>query len=76
MRHVVAPVKDYFLGPTAIGAPDFGGTAIQHADAELVSSQVGNLDLSIGAAPLEAVAEWTEQYRQIWETRFDNLEIY
>ena len=30
----------------------------------------------IEAAPLKAVAEWTEQYRQIWETRFDNLETY
>ena len=30
----------------------------------------------IEAAPLKAVAEWTEQYRQIWETRFDNLELY
>jgi DNA-binding transcriptional ArsR family regulator len=30
----------------------------------------------IEAAPLKAVAEWTEQYRNIWETRFDNLEIY
>lgn len=30
----------------------------------------------IEAAPLKAVAEWTEQYRKIWETRFDNLEIY
>ena len=30
----------------------------------------------IEAGPLKAVAEWTEQYRQIWETRFDNLELY
>ena len=30
----------------------------------------------IEAAPLKAVAEWTEQYRQIWETRFYNLELY
>ena len=30
----------------------------------------------IEAAPLKAVADWTEQYRQIWETRFDNLELY
>ena len=30
----------------------------------------------IEAAPLKDVAEWTEQYRQIWETRFDNLELY
>ena len=26
--------------------------------------------------PLKQVAEWTEQYRQIWETKFDNLELY
>ena len=30
----------------------------------------------IEAAPLKEVAEWTEQYRQIWETKFDNLELY
>jgi DNA-binding transcriptional ArsR family regulator len=30
----------------------------------------------IEAGPLKQVAEWTEQYRRIWETRFDNLEIY
>ena len=30
----------------------------------------------IEAAPLQQVAEWTEQYRQIWETKFDNLELY
>ena len=30
----------------------------------------------IEAAPLKQVAEWTEQYRKIWETRFDNLELY
>jgi DNA-binding transcriptional ArsR family regulator len=27
-------------------------------------------------APLKQVAEWTEQYRRIWEKHFDNLEIY
>ena len=30
----------------------------------------------IEAGPLKRVAEWTEQYRRIWETRFDNLELY
>jgi DNA-binding transcriptional ArsR family regulator len=30
----------------------------------------------IEAAPLKQVAEWTEQYRKIWETKFDNLELY
>jgi DNA-binding transcriptional ArsR family regulator len=30
----------------------------------------------IDAGPLKQVAEWTEQYRQIWETKFDNLELY
>ena len=30
----------------------------------------------IDAGPLKQVAEWTEQYRRIWETRFDNLELY
>ena len=30
----------------------------------------------IEAAPLKAVAEWTEKYRQIWEQHFDSLELY
>jgi DNA-binding transcriptional ArsR family regulator len=30
----------------------------------------------IEAGPLKQVAEWTEQYRKIWESRFDNLELY
>jgi DNA-binding transcriptional ArsR family regulator len=30
----------------------------------------------IAAAPLKQVAEWTEQYRRIWEKHFDGLEIY
>jgi DNA-binding transcriptional ArsR family regulator len=28
------------------------------------------------AAPLKQVADWTERYREIWEQRFDRLEIY
>jgi DNA-binding transcriptional ArsR family regulator len=28
------------------------------------------------AAPLKAVAEWTERYREIWEPRFDRLDQY
>ena len=30
----------------------------------------------INAAPLKQVADWTEDFRRIWETRFDNLELY
>jgi len=30
----------------------------------------------IDAGPLKQVAEWTETFRRIWETRFDNLELY
>src|SRR6188768_3900 len=30
----------------------------------------------IEAGPLKQVAEWTEDFRRIWETRFDNLELY
>jgi DNA-binding transcriptional ArsR family regulator len=30
----------------------------------------------IEAAPLKAVAEWTERYRKMWEQHFDNLELY
>jgi len=28
----------------------------------------------ISSAPLEAVSNWTEQYRHIWEARFDRME--
>lgn len=31
---------------------------------------------SLDAAPLKEVSKWTEQYRQIWETRFDHLDDY
>jgi DNA-binding transcriptional ArsR family regulator len=30
----------------------------------------------IKAAPLKAVAAWTERYRHVWEQRFDRLETY
>ena len=28
------------------------------------------------AAPIKAVADWTERYRAIWEGRFDRLDAY
>jgi DNA-binding transcriptional ArsR family regulator len=31
---------------------------------------------TLDATPLAAVAAWTEQYRVIWETRFDQLTNY
>jgi DNA-binding transcriptional ArsR family regulator len=31
---------------------------------------------SIEPAPLKQVADWTEQYRHIWEERFDRLDAY
>jgi DNA-binding transcriptional ArsR family regulator len=31
---------------------------------------------TIEAARLQEVAAWTEQYRPIWESRFDQMEIY
>jgi DNA-binding transcriptional ArsR family regulator len=31
---------------------------------------------SLNAAPLREVASWTEQYRPIWEARFDQMEAY
>ena len=30
----------------------------------------------IDAAPLKAVAEWTERYRHAWEARLDRLDTY
>jgi DNA-binding transcriptional ArsR family regulator len=31
---------------------------------------------TIEAAPLKEISVWTEQYRHIWEARFDNMENY
>ena len=31
---------------------------------------------TIDTKPLQAVADWTEQYRPIWEARFDRLDDY
>ncbi len=31
---------------------------------------------TIDAAPLEEISEWTEQYRHIWEERFDRMDDY
>ena len=31
---------------------------------------------TIDVSPLELVSKWTEQYRHIWETRFDQMDEY
>jgi DNA-binding transcriptional ArsR family regulator len=31
---------------------------------------------SLEAAPLEAVAEWSEKYRRFWDASFDRLDVY
>jgi DNA-binding transcriptional ArsR family regulator len=31
---------------------------------------------ALDAAPLEAVATWAEQYRPVWEARFDRMDDY
>jgi len=31
---------------------------------------------ALDAAPLAAVADWAEQYRPIWEDRFDRMDDY
>lgn len=31
---------------------------------------------TIDSAPLEEISRWTEQYRHIWETRFDLMDDY
>lgn len=31
---------------------------------------------TIDVAPLQEVVHWTEQYRQLWEERFDQMEDY
>ena len=31
---------------------------------------------TIDATPLQEISNWTEQYRHIWETRFDQIDNY
>jgi DNA-binding transcriptional ArsR family regulator len=31
---------------------------------------------TIGVTPLQEISRWTEQYRHIWEARFDQMEDY
>src|SRR3954466_13526595 len=31
---------------------------------------------ALDAAPLEALSTWAEQYRSVWETRFDQMDDY
>jgi DNA-binding transcriptional ArsR family regulator len=31
---------------------------------------------ALNAAPLEEVSTWAEQYRQVWEARFDRMDDY
>src|SRR3990170_3422780 len=31
---------------------------------------------ALDAAPLEEVSTWAEQYRRVWETRFDQMDDY
>jgi hypothetical protein len=31
---------------------------------------------TIDVTPLEEVSKWTEQYRHIWEERFDHMDDY
>lgn len=31
---------------------------------------------TIDVTPLEQVSQWTEQYRHIWEARFDHMDAY
>ena len=32
--------------------------------------------VALATAPLEAVASWVDQYREIWETSFDRMDDY
>src|SRR5215831_21249912 len=31
---------------------------------------------ALNGAPLEEVMSWTEQYRRVWESRFDQMDAY
>lgn len=49
---------------------------LEHAGLILRSRNAQFRPCSIDAAPLGEVARWAEQYRHIWDERFDRLDHY
>jgi DNA-binding transcriptional ArsR family regulator len=49
---------------------------LEHAGLVVRGQQAQYRPCAIDPAPLEAVAFWAEQYRHVWEERFDRMDDY
>jgi DNA-binding transcriptional ArsR family regulator len=49
---------------------------LEHAGLVVRGQQAQYRPCAISPAPLEAVASWAEQYRHVWEDRFDRMDDY
>ena len=49
---------------------------LEHAGLIVRGQQAQFRPCALDAAPLEEVSTWAEQYRPIWEARFDRMEGY
>ena len=49
---------------------------LEHAGLITRSRRAQSRPCTIAAAPLADVASWTEQYRHIWDERFDRMDDY
>jgi DNA-binding transcriptional ArsR family regulator len=49
---------------------------LQHAGLVTRGQQAQYRPCALDAAPLQAVSTWAEQYRPVWETRFDQMDSY
>ena len=49
---------------------------LEHAGLVVRGQQAQYRPCAIDPTPLEAVASWAEQYRHVWEERFDRMDDY
>jgi DNA-binding transcriptional ArsR family regulator len=49
---------------------------LEHAGLVVRGQQAQYRPCAIDPAPLEALASWAEQYRHVWEERFDRMDDY
>jgi len=49
---------------------------LEHAGLIIQGQKAQYRPCSIDATPLQEISKWTEQYRHIWEERFDQMDEY
>jgi len=49
---------------------------LEHAGLIIRGQKAQYRPCTIDASPLQEVAAWTEQYRPVWESRFDQMDDY